>query len=273
MQSKQLFDKLSEMLESRCTPDFITELGSKEIFVFGSKPDGNHLGGAAKIALERFGAKIGKGEGYSGNSYAIPVHRYKSELMEVAIKRFIDFARTRPELIFYVLPIGCGQAKMKTETIAKMFKPAIEVKNILLPAIFIKSLRKSVRISKDEPLPIKYVSYDIDAATLQGRIMGLMMEISKRTSKPITFEDEILKEDNILLHAFLRTAAVTTPEEQRVLNALMEESKRMSQEEKGKKTNDTIRAVMFVKGWKFDAIAKFEAGGSIYDLLEFKMIK
>ena len=42
------------------------------IFVFGSNPEGKHGAGAARVALLKFGAKYGIGEGLVGNSYAIP---------------------------------------------------------------------------------------------------------------------------------------------------------------------------------------------------------
>ena len=43
-----------------------------EIFVFGSNARGLHMGGAARVALEKFGAIMGQGEGPQGQSYAIP---------------------------------------------------------------------------------------------------------------------------------------------------------------------------------------------------------
>jgi hypothetical protein len=42
------------------------------IFVFGSNPEGRHGAGAAKIAVEKFGAIYDQGEGLQGNAYALP---------------------------------------------------------------------------------------------------------------------------------------------------------------------------------------------------------
>lgn len=42
------------------------------IFVFGSNPEGKHGAGSAKVALKKFGAVMGKGEGLYGHSYALP---------------------------------------------------------------------------------------------------------------------------------------------------------------------------------------------------------
>ena len=70
----------------RITPDIVTELASDEVFVFGSNLQGNHLGGAACIAYEKFGAVWGEGVGLQGQSYAIPtMHGPLSE-----IKPYID---------------------------------------------------------------------------------------------------------------------------------------------------------------------------------------
>ena len=48
------------------TPDANT------IFVFGSNPEGIHGAGAAKTAVDKFGAKYSQGEGLQGNAYALP---------------------------------------------------------------------------------------------------------------------------------------------------------------------------------------------------------
>lgn len=270
MRQEEIIRMLSEMALNRCTPENITSLNSNEVFVFGSKPDGHHLNGAAKYAVEKFGAIEGKAEGIAGQSYAIPVHRHRIEIMEDAISRFIEYARAHKEQTFYVLPIGCGNANMDVSVVANMFKASVELENVCLPAVFIKSIKRCVVIPEDEPLPIVYVDEIINADCLRGRMMGLMAEISKRTEQPITFEDDVLKKDNIMLFAFLRIAKVVKKEEQRVMNALMDEAKRMSETELGKVSdNGTIRALEFVRGWKLEANKIFEEGGSIYDLLRF----
>ena len=47
------------------TPEHIDKLRQNEIFVFGSNLNGWHVGGAALIAHERFGAKLGISEGFT----------------------------------------------------------------------------------------------------------------------------------------------------------------------------------------------------------------
>lgn len=261
---------LSEMQTKRFTPENITSLKQNEVFVFGTNPEGEHKSMAAKLAVERFGAKIGEGEGLCGQSYAIPVHKHNTKEMAQAVLRFVGFAKSHPDLAFFVLPIGCGAAGMDVNTVAPMFRHAVELVNVYLPLAFIKSIKKSIVVKEDEPLPVKYVDEIINADRLRGRMMGLMAEISKRTSEPITFEDDILKKDNIFLFAFLRIAKVVTKEEQRVISALLDEAKKMSESGLGKESdNGTMRALELVHGWKIEANKIFDEGGCMYDLLEF----
>ncbi len=120
------------------------------------------------------------------------------------------------------------------------------------------------------PLPIRYVDEIFNADVLFGRIMGLYAQISKRTDNPITYSDKIIETDNPLLHAFLRVADVITKEEQRVLSALLDEMKRMSNTKSGKISDVRLRAEMYlVEGWAHQAEKIFNAGGNMYDLLFF----
>ena len=59
-------------MKDKFTPNYIESLEDNEVFVFGSNLDGFHLGGAARIAKEYFGAVWGQGVGLQGKSYAIP---------------------------------------------------------------------------------------------------------------------------------------------------------------------------------------------------------
>lgn len=57
---------MKDLLNVEYTPERITELGEKEVFVFGSNLAGRHAGGAARTALRRFGAILGQGVGLQG---------------------------------------------------------------------------------------------------------------------------------------------------------------------------------------------------------------
>ncbi|MCB0475658.1 MAG: hypothetical protein KDC69_08275, partial [Flavobacteriaceae bacterium] len=85
-----------EKSESKITPENITELQDNQIFVFGSNLSGNHAGGAAKLASEKFGAETGIGEGLTGQSYALPT------LDEKLQQREIDDIKTSVDLLLEV---------------------------------------------------------------------------------------------------------------------------------------------------------------------------
>lgn len=105
------------------TPETIDELKANEVFIFGSNRNGNHYGGAAKVAYEKFGAEWGVGEGH----------------------RIADDNR---QLTFYVTKVGCGIAGWDIETVKRCFwKGATEVSpdpewrgipsNVIIPEEFV----------------------------------------------------------------------------------------------------------------------------------------
>lgn len=124
----------------RTTPDFITSLAENEVFVFGSNLAGFHGGGAASVAHQRFGAVWGQGVGLQGQSYAIPTMQGGVETIRPYVDEFIVFARQHSELTFLVTRIGCGIAGFTDEDIAPLFKEALGVDNIILPATFLDVL-------------------------------------------------------------------------------------------------------------------------------------
>ena len=122
------------------TPEMITELNPDEVFVFGSNLYGNHGGGAARVALNRFGAIWGQGTGLQGQSYAIPTMQGGVGTVRPYVDEFIAFAKEHPGLKFYVTRIGCGIAGFRDEEIAPLFREAVGVANIILPKSFAEIL-------------------------------------------------------------------------------------------------------------------------------------
>ena len=124
------------------TPENIGRLPDDGVFVFGSNTDGDHCGGAALVALERFGAVNGVAEGPQGQSYAIPTMEYvqwtkkiripEQQLVE-ACDRFILYTSQHPELTFYVTKIGCGIAGWLVEEVAWAFAMALASFLVPLP--------------------------------------------------------------------------------------------------------------------------------------------
>lgn len=97
-----------------------------DIFVFGSNLAGIHGAGAARFAVQRHGAIYGQGIGLQGRSYGIPTKDERIETLPLEViagfvTNFLNFARSRPGLTFYVTPIGCGLAGYKRPQIRPMF--------------------------------------------------------------------------------------------------------------------------------------------------------
>lgn len=125
----------------RFTPECITSLAPGEVFVFGSNLAGMHGGGAARVAMQHFGAVWGKGVGLQGQSYAIPTMQGGVETIKPYVDEFILFAREHSELLFYVTRIGCGIAGFEDYEIAPLFAAALTVENIVLPKSFVDILQ------------------------------------------------------------------------------------------------------------------------------------
>lgn len=99
------------------------------IFVFGSNLKGIHGTGAAKMAVDRFGASFGQSTGRQGNAYAIPTKatpHLSLPLVDVQqhIKDFCQYTQTHVNDTFIVTRIGCGLAGFKDAEIAPLFKAA-----------------------------------------------------------------------------------------------------------------------------------------------------
>lgn len=122
--------------KKRITPKYINDLQENEIFVFGSNLPGLHVGGAANVAHNKWGAIWGQGVGLQGQTYAIPTMQGGIETVEPYVYEFIDFAKKHQEMNFLVTPIGCGIAGFKPNEIAPLFKEATSLTNVYLPRAF-----------------------------------------------------------------------------------------------------------------------------------------
>lgn len=144
------------------TPDNITSLGEDDVFVFGSNLAGNHVGGAARIAREKFGAIMGQGVGLQGQSYAIPTMQGGVETIRPYVDEFIKFAMTNYKKQFLVTKIGCGIAGFSVEEIAPLFAGAIHLNNVKLPLEFYQVLENKDRFQSYLPNWLKhYTTYDM----------------------------------------------------------------------------------------------------------------
>ena len=128
------------------TPERIQKLDPGDIFVFGSNLNGNHIGGAARIAYEQFGAEWGVGEGLTGQTYALPtldreMNCVTYDSLVNSFKRFIDVVIEHKEYIFYLTKVGCGIAGWRLEDVKGAFWESVgDLKtlpdNLVLPYDF-----------------------------------------------------------------------------------------------------------------------------------------
>lgn len=115
------------MIPRKYHPDG-SQPNNDEIFVFGSNLSGIHGAGAAKAARLYYGALLGSYRGHFGRSYAIPTvkQRIAGPLplfqIEAEVADFLAYARTYPQLEFFVTRIGCGLAGHHDYQIAPMFE-------------------------------------------------------------------------------------------------------------------------------------------------------
>lgn len=119
------------------------------IFVFGSNLQGRHGKGAAKFAVDNYGAVYGEGRGLQGNSYALPTKEtpYKTlthtEIRE-NIKEFLSFAEERKDLTFLLTPVGCGFAGVSYKFILYCFPEQIP-DNIVLASSWLYHMKRSFK--------------------------------------------------------------------------------------------------------------------------------
>ena len=123
---------------NRISPKFIKELKPGEIFVFGSNLQGQHFGGAARIAHDKFGAEWGIGYGLTGNCFAIPTMHGGVEAIRPYVDKFIEYAKVHPEYTFLVTRIGCGIAGFKDEEMAPLFAKVENLPNVYVPQSWVE---------------------------------------------------------------------------------------------------------------------------------------
>ena len=180
------------MSVKRFTPEKIESLKENEVFVFGSNVQGEHVGGAAFYAWKTLGAEMGQGFGLQGQSYAIPTcirlsdkegKRYTKpfesvEQIKPFVEVFINDAIRFNNLVFYVTKIGCGIAGFNIREIAELFRPCLDMDNVILPKEFVEHLlyteivynlkERGLRGGKDydDDLAVKFVMERIHAKSL-----------------------------------------------------------------------------------------------------------
>lgn len=107
--------------------------GENIVFVFGSNPEGRHGAGAAKVAIEQFGAVYGQGEGLQGNAYALPTKDLRvkennglrsipEKAIESSIAKLYETARQNPQKSFCVAYRNTDQPSLNGYTGREMMQ-------------------------------------------------------------------------------------------------------------------------------------------------------
>ena len=120
------------------TPENITELKPNQIFVFGSNLNGNHAGGSARLAQEKFGAEEGVGEGLTGQCYAFPtldtnMKKVTKKALEASRDLLYKIAEENKDKQFLLTKVGCGIAGFTEDDMKAIFK-GDKPSNVVMPA-------------------------------------------------------------------------------------------------------------------------------------------
>lgn len=130
------------MQKREYTPEHIYSLNDNEVFVFGSNGSGSHGKGAAKLAVDYFGAKYGQAKGLQGQSYAIITKKdwrreKSSSLDEIqdGIYEMLTFAKYNQNLKFFVTKLGSSLAGYSSNEIKELFMNLEHIipNNVILP--------------------------------------------------------------------------------------------------------------------------------------------
>lgn len=120
----------------------IETLNENQVFVFGSNENGYHAGGAARQALDRFGAVWGKAKGLQGQSYAIvtldeDMRQVPPSYILEQLTELNEFAGRNPDKEFLMTLIGCGIAGFWVEDIRDLCRLVRWHSNVKLPEEFV----------------------------------------------------------------------------------------------------------------------------------------
>lgn len=135
-------------MTNRTTPGNIIIIPKWHTVVVPTNQAGKHGRGLARFAYRWWGIAWGKGEGESGNCYLLPtkdalIKTLPLDRIAEGVACFLAFAKSKPLTIFWVPEIGCGLARLIPQQIAPLFKGAVELENVHLPASFWAVLNKS----------------------------------------------------------------------------------------------------------------------------------
>lgn len=118
----------------------MAQTSRRKIFVYGANTQGRHGKGAAKDAVEKYGAQYGK-VGLVGNSYGVITKELRPgfpkinlEFIKSEVDKLIDVCYDNPELEFVCTPFGTGLAGFTHEQMKEIFAQYLFLPdNLILP--------------------------------------------------------------------------------------------------------------------------------------------
>lgn len=118
------------------------------VFVFGSNLAGRHGKGAAKFAVDHFGAHYGVPEGRQGMSYAIPtkdadLNPLPLSEINLGLQRFALYASQHPRELFVLTPIGSGLTGHSRSQITLLLRAIALPENVVLHRAWIGGVNDS----------------------------------------------------------------------------------------------------------------------------------
>lgn len=104
------------------TPEHVTQLPPRHVFVFGSNTRGIHGAGAALLAVQSFGAIKGQGFGWQGRAFAVPTKDHELRALSLPhivayVRSALAFMECMPGYVFVWTKIGCGLAGYSDEEV------------------------------------------------------------------------------------------------------------------------------------------------------------
>ncbi|MBT5491936.1 hypothetical protein HOK00_06735, partial [bacterium] len=187
----------------------VSTLKENEVFVFGSNPEGRHGAGAAKVAMNKFGAIYSKGRGLYGQSYALPtknltenyeeqissrkVIKYKKagfrsiskDQIKSNIKDFYKVARKEKDKVFYIAYKNDSKNLngYSSEEMIEMFFEGFRLpKNIVFSNTFEDLLKEKGYLKEDKYKivmdGIEHLNVYSKAKTVLGRKLTNMSNVS-----------------------------------------------------------------------------------------------
>lgn len=120
----------------------IETLRDDEVFVFGSNARGMHAGGAARQAVEHFGAIMGQAKGLQGQSYGVVTLDENMQRVSLAyigeqLQELNAFARCNRDKVFLLTLIGCGIAGFSITEIRSVCAKVRWESNVVVPLEFL----------------------------------------------------------------------------------------------------------------------------------------